>query len=42
MNVWTGGTMDAPKVEPLKRPITIKHLLTHTSGMIYDLPATMN
>ena len=36
MKVWTGGTMDAPQTEPLKRPITIKHLLTHTSGLIYD------
>jgi CubicO group peptidase (beta-lactamase class C family) len=32
----TGGTADAPQLEPLKRPITIKHLLTHTSGLIYD------
>ena len=23
-------------MEALKRPITIKHLLTHTSGLIYD------
>lgn len=36
MKVWTGGTADAPQLEPLKRPITIKHLLTHTSGLIYD------
>ena len=36
MKVWTGGTQDAPKLEPLKRPITIRHLLTHTSGLIYD------
>jgi len=36
MRVWVGGTMDAPKTEPLKRPITIMHLLTHTSGLIYD------
>jgi CubicO group peptidase (beta-lactamase class C family) len=36
MKVWTGGTKDAPQLEPLKRPITIKHLLTHTSGLIYD------
>ena len=36
MTVWTGGTKDAPMTKPLKRPITIKHLLTHTSGMIYD------
>jgi CubicO group peptidase (beta-lactamase class C family) len=36
MKVWTGGTQDSPKLEPLKRPITIMHLLTHTSGLIYD------
>jgi hypothetical protein len=28
MKVWTGGTQDAPQTEPLKRPVTIKHLLT--------------
>ncbi len=31
MQVWTNGTTEAPK-----RPISIKHLLTHTSGLIYD------
>src|ERR1041385_2671081 len=36
MKVWAGGTQDDPRLEPLKRPITIKHLLTHTSGLIYD------
>jgi len=36
MKVWTGGTKDAPTLEPLKRPITIRHLLTHTSGLVYD------
>ena len=36
MRVWTGGTADAPQTEPLKRPITILHLLTHTSGLMYD------
>ena len=36
MKVMTGGTADAPQLEPLKRPITLKHLLTHTSGLIYD------
>ncbi len=36
VKVWTGGTADAPQLEPLKRPITIKHLLTHTSGLFYD------
>jgi CubicO group peptidase (beta-lactamase class C family) len=34
--VMTGGTADAPQLEPVKRPITILHLLTHTSGLIYD------
>ena len=36
MKVWAGGTQAAPKLEPLARPITIEHLLTHTSGLIYD------
>jgi CubicO group peptidase (beta-lactamase class C family) len=36
MKVWAGGTQDKPKLEQLKRPITIKHLLTHTSGLQYD------
>jgi CubicO group peptidase (beta-lactamase class C family) len=36
MKVWAGGTQQEPKLEPLKRPITISHLLTHTSGLIYD------
>jgi CubicO group peptidase (beta-lactamase class C family) len=36
LTVFTGGTADAPQREPLKRPVTIKHLLTHTSGFIYD------
>jgi len=36
LKVMTGGTADALQLEPLKRPVTIKHLLTHTSGLIYD------
>jgi CubicO group peptidase (beta-lactamase class C family) len=36
VKVWTGGAADAPQLEALKRPITIKHLLTHTSGLFYD------
>jgi CubicO group peptidase (beta-lactamase class C family) len=36
VKVWTGGTADAPQLEPLKRPVTIKHLMTHTSGLFYD------
>lgn len=36
MKVFTGGTADAPELAPAARPITVKHLLTHTSGFIYD------
>lgn len=36
VKVWTGGTADAPQLELLKRPITIKHLMKHTSGLFYD------
>ena len=32
MNVFVGGTAGAPKLRPSKRQITIRHLLTHTSG----------
>ncbi len=39
LKVWTGGTAESPQLEPLKRPVTIKHLLTHTSGMYYDFSA---
>ena len=33
--VLTGGTALAPQLEPATRPITIKDLLTHTSGYTY-------
>lgn len=36
LKVMTGGTAASPQLEPLKRPVTIRHLLTHTSGLIYD------
>lgn len=36
LNVMTGGTVDAPQLASVERPVTIKHLLTHTSGFIYD------
>lgn len=39
LKVWAGGTAESPKLEPLKRPITVKHLLTHTSGLVYDFSA---
>ncbi len=35
MRVWTGGTDRKPTLVAAKGPITIKHLLTHTSGFIY-------
>jgi len=33
--VVTGGTADAPVLEPASRPITIHDLLTHTAGYYY-------
>lgn len=36
MRVFTGGTADAPVLADASRPITIKHLLTHTSGLTYS------
>jgi CubicO group peptidase (beta-lactamase class C family) len=34
--VLTGGTADAPELADAKSTVTIRHLLTHTSGYIYD------
>jgi CubicO group peptidase (beta-lactamase class C family) len=36
MKVLKGGTAENPELVDAKTPITIKHLLTHTSGMTYD------
>ncbi len=36
LKVYTGGTADAPTLEPAKRPITVADLLTHTAGYYYD------
>jgi CubicO group peptidase (beta-lactamase class C family) len=36
MRVLTGGTADAPVLADATRPITVKHLLTHTSGLTYS------
>ncbi|MDM7915034.1 MAG: serine hydrolase domain-containing protein [Candidatus Eisenbacteria bacterium] len=33
--VFVGGTADRPILADAKRPVTIRHLLTHTSGYIY-------
>mmetsp|Transcript_28373 Transcript_28373/g.40397 ORF Transcript_28373/g.40397 Transcript_28373/m.40397 type:complete len:418 (-) Transcript_28373:549-1802(-) len=35
--VFVGGTADEPITEPLHTPITLRHLLTHTSGISYGL-----
>ncbi|HYP15254.1 MAG TPA: serine hydrolase [Bryobacteraceae bacterium] len=35
LQVLTGGTADKPEVTDVVRPITVKHLLTHTSGLTY-------
>jgi CubicO group peptidase (beta-lactamase class C family) len=35
MRVFAGGTAAKPRLEPARREITIKDLLTHTSGLIY-------
>ncbi len=35
VRVFKGGTAAAPVLMPARTPITIKHLLTHTSGFIY-------
>ena len=31
--VFSGGTADAPQFRPARQPITIRHLLTHTTGI---------
>ena len=31
--VFSGGTADAPQWRPARQPLTIRHLLTHTSGI---------
>lgn len=36
LQVLTGGTADAPTLEPLAKPITVKNLLNHTGGFTYD------
>jgi CubicO group peptidase (beta-lactamase class C family) len=35
VKVLKGGTADAPELTEAARPITVKHLLTHTSGLTY-------
>lgn len=35
LKVYTGGTVDRPQLEAPSRPMTVKHLLTHTAGLTY-------
>jgi CubicO group peptidase (beta-lactamase class C family) len=35
MQVWRGGTVEAPELQPLAAKPTIWNLLTHTSGLTY-------
>lgn len=36
MQVFVSGTADAPNLVKATRPINVKHLLTHTSGLSYN------
>jgi CubicO group peptidase (beta-lactamase class C family) len=35
VKVLAGGTADRPELAEARRPVTVKHLLTHTSGLTY-------
>jgi CubicO group peptidase (beta-lactamase class C family) len=35
LRVWSGGTAEAPETRPLEGPLTVHHVLTHTSGLTY-------
>lgn len=35
LKVLKGGTADSPELTDTVRPVTVKHLLTHTSGLTY-------
>ncbi len=35
LSVWVGGTADRPETRPLDVPLTVHHVLTHTSGLTY-------
>jgi CubicO group peptidase (beta-lactamase class C family) len=39
LKVITGGTADSPTLVPATNAITVKHLLTHTAGFVYDFSA---
>ena len=35
LSVWTGGDADITSTEPVTVPMTIRHLMSHTSGLTY-------
>jgi CubicO group peptidase (beta-lactamase class C family) len=35
VQVWDGGTADAPQTRPAARPVTVHDVLTHLSGLTY-------
>jgi len=35
MNVWSGGSADVHETRPANGPITVKQIMTHTSGLTY-------
>jgi CubicO group peptidase (beta-lactamase class C family) len=38
LKVLVGGTIQDPQLAPADKPLTIQHLFTHTSGIIYEAP----
>jgi CubicO group peptidase (beta-lactamase class C family) len=38
--VWTGGSADISSTAAVDTPMTIRHLMTHTSGLTYDFMQT--
>src|SRR6202035_278738 len=38
LQVLVGGTAENPQLVPADKALTIQHLFTHTSGIIYDAP----
>jgi CubicO group peptidase (beta-lactamase class C family) len=41
LQVLVGGTKENLELVPADKPLTIQHLFTHTSGMIYDAPGEL-
>jgi CubicO group peptidase (beta-lactamase class C family) len=41
MKVMEGATLEKPELVAANKPITLHHLFTHTSGIIYEAPGEM-